>query len=164
MRRALLDRTKVAYMVDTIVASGPLHLAFFACYYHFARGRAAPPRVRDGGARLSAGSIGRTQTLMDNQLQSLPDFANGKVVWFELSGMDSRLGGVLLEYIEFKTFGGRLFATGRMAQTKTIQGWIAGAPAAVSWDSVVHYIVFASREDYDQRAASFKPQKKGLFR
>ena len=95
----------------------------------------------------------------------LPDFSGGKVVWFETAGQSEKAAGVLLEHIEFKGYGGRLFAAGRMAQAKAVDGWLSGAPAAVAWDSVVNFIVFASRDEYGKRAAAYqRPNRLGLFR
>lgn len=85
---------------------------------------------------------------------TLPDLS-GKVVWFEIAGAPAEREGVLLEYIEFRCLCNRVFAVGRMAEWD-ISGWLAGVEAAVAWDSVVHYLVFKSREDYQKRAATHK--------
>lgn len=94
--------------------------------------------------------------------QSLPDFS-GKIVWFEIAGSSDPQGGVFLEYASFKDYGSRLFVVGRMAES--IPGWLAGVEAAVAWDAVVHFLVFKSREDYEKRAASYKPSlREKVFR
>lgn len=92
---------------------------------------------------------------------SLPDFS-GKVVWFEIAGSADPQGGVFLEYVSFRKYGDRLFAVGRMAEI--IPGWLAGVEAGVAWDSVIHYMEFASREDYLKRAATHKAPQRGFFR
>jgi hypothetical protein len=84
-----------------------------------------------------------------------PDFS-GKVVWLEIAGAPETRGGVLLEYVEFRKYCGRVFLVGRMAEWD-VSGWLAGTDAAVAWDSVVHYLVFKSREDYQKRATTHKP-------
>jgi|SRR5581483_23624 len=93
---------------------------------------------------------------MGNILEdTLPDFS-GKVVWLEIAGAPEERGGVLLEYVEFRRFSGRVFLVGRMAEWD-VSGWLAGTDAAVAWDAVVHYLVFKSREDYQKRATMHKP-------
>jgi hypothetical protein len=93
----------------------------------------------------------------------LPDFS-GKVVWFEIAGSLEPRGGVLLEFVEFKRLGDRLFVVGRLPQMDA-SGWLSGADGAVAWDSVIHFVTFKSREDYEKRAATFKPSlREKLFR
>ena len=100
-----------------------------------------------------------TTTIDDN----VPDFA-GKVLWFEIAGAPESRGGILLEYVEFRKFANRVFLVGRMAQWD-VSGWLSGTEAAVAWDAVVHYLVFKSREDYQERAATHKPSlRQRVFR
>ncbi len=77
----------------------------------------------------------------------LPDFS-GKLVAFYVADPSRALsGGVFLEYPEFKVLGGRLFVVGRSPQIHGLD-WASNLPATVAWDSVIHYLVFDSREDY----------------
>jgi hypothetical protein len=92
---------------------------------------------------------------MNDVTDELPDFAN-KVIWIEMAGAPESRVGVLLEYVQFRKFAGRVFLIGRMAEWD-ISGWLAGTEAAVAWDSVIHYLAFKSREDYQQRATTHKP-------
>ena len=90
----------------------------------------------------------------------LPDFS-GKVVVFYVSdppaGIDN---GVVLEYVELRSHGGRLFLVGRVPE-KMDSAWVARLPAGVAWDSVIHYVVFDSREDFERRTSTPRP---GLLR
>lgn len=79
----------------------------------------------------------------------------GKVVWLELEG-SAEPSGILLEYAEFRSIAGRNFLVGRMA-TWDVSGWVAGVEAGAAWDKVVSYMVYKSREDYQERAATHKP-------
>lgn len=78
-------------------------------------------------------------------------------MWVELAGAANAGGGVLIEYPEFKMVGERVFLVGRAPQ---LAGWLAGVELGVSWDAVIQYMIFESREDYEQRAASHKPSLK----
>jgi len=86
----------------------------------------------------------------------MPDFT-GKVVVFYVAdpprGVDT---GVIMEYVEFRRFGDRLFVVGRIPENAESQ-WVSRLQSGVAWDAVVHYLVFDSREDYARRAASAKP-------
>jgi hypothetical protein len=79
----------------------------------------------------------------------------GKVLWLEVAGAPAERGGVLLEYAEIRQIAGRVFLVGRMADWD-VSGWLAGAETAVAWDSVVQYVVFKSRDDYQERAGTQK--------
>lgn len=87
--------------------------------------------------------------------ETYPDFSQ-KVVWFELAGAALDRGGVLMEYVEFRSLAGRMFITGRMLESD-VSGWLSGVEAGIAWDAVIHYLVFKSREDYAQRSATHKP-------
>jgi hypothetical protein len=79
--------------------------------------------------------------------EGLPDF-NGKVVAFYVADPTQALtGGVLLEYASFKRQGERLFVVGRVPAVSE-SAWVSNLPGGVAWDSVIHYLVFESREDY----------------
>jgi hypothetical protein len=92
---------------------------------------------------------------MHDERDDIPDFAN-KIIWLEMAGAPESRGGILLEHVEFRSYVGRLFLVGRMAQWD-VSGWLAGTHAAVAWDAVIHFLVFASREEYQERAAGHKP-------
>jgi hypothetical protein len=82
----------------------------------------------------------------------LPEFADKLLIVYVSNpprGMDA---GVFLEFSSFQHYGGRLFLTGRVPE-KGDSGWASRLPAAVAWDSVVHYLVFDSRDDYERRTA-----------
>lgn len=82
----------------------------------------------------------------------LPDFA-GKLLVLYLSNPPRRMeAGVLLEFATFKRYGDRLFLVGRVPE-RGDSGWASRLPSAVAWDSVVHYLVFDTREDYERRTA-----------
>ena len=87
--------------------------------------------------------------------EAYPDFSQ-KLVWFELAGAPADRGGILMEYIEFRNIGGRMFITGRMLEGD-VSGWLSGVEAGVAWDAVIHYLVFKSREEYAQLSATHKP-------
>ena len=92
----------------------------------------------------------------ETEVPSLPDFS-GKLVIFYLAGASRAVeGGVLLEYVEPRWVGRKLFLAGRTPETSESQ-WVSKLQAGVAWDSVTHYLVFDSREDYERRTASGKP-------
>jgi hypothetical protein len=84
-----------------------------------------------------------------------PDLSQ-KVIWFEISGAPAERGGILMEYVEFRSLAGRMFVVGRMLESD-VSGWLSGVEAAIAWDAVVHYLVFKSRDDYAQRSTTHKP-------
>lgn len=87
---------------------------------------------------------------------NLPDFTGKLVVLYVTSppaGMDA---GVILEYPEFRRFGERLFVVGRVPE-KIDSAWASRPQSAVAWNSIVHYLIFDSREDCERRVASAKP-------
>ena len=96
--------------------------------------------------------------------ETLPDF-NGKVVTFYVA--DSPPGveaGIAMEFVEFRSLGGRLFAIGRIPEMVESE-WVSRLQSAVAWDSVVHYLVFDSPEDFRKRIATVKSKPLGfLFR
>jgi hypothetical protein len=69
------------------------------------------------------------------------------------AGIDA---GIVMEYAEFRRLGNKLFVVGRIPEIVNA-GWASRLQSAVSWDSVVHYLIFDSREDYQTRIASGKP-------
>ena len=87
----------------------------------------------------------------------LPDLS-GKLVAFYLSSAPPAIkSGVILEDPEFRRFGERLFVIGRVPESSD---WNGGLQTAVAWDSVIHYLIFDSREDYERRKASVRPRRK----
>jgi len=82
----------------------------------------------------------------------LPDFF-GKLLLLYLSDAPKAIeNGVFLEFASFTEYGGRLFLIGRVPSVDNEDGdWVANLQGGISWDSVRHYLVFASREDYLQR-------------
>ena len=87
---------------------------------------------------------------------SLPDWS-GKLVLLYLSGAPHGVeAGVVFEYPEFRLLGSRLFLLGRIPEVHG-QQWVAKLQLGVAWDSVVSYLVFDSRDDYQQRMSSAKP-------
>lgn len=86
---------------------------------------------------------------------NMPDFS-GKIVIFYVESAPAGLeGGILMEYVELQVLEGRKFLVGRVPSWAESQ-WVARVQGGVAWDSVVHYLVFDSREDYQQRVATAK--------
>jgi hypothetical protein len=90
----------------------------------------------------------------------LPDFS-GKVVIFYVSNPPAGIdGGVVLEFVEFRLYGGKHYLIGRVPE-RVESAWVSRLQAGIAWDSVLHYLMFDSREDYERRTSSAKP---GLLR
>jgi len=86
----------------------------------------------------------------------LPDFS-GKVVLFYVTSLAGGMAnGVVVEQAEFRRFGQKLFVVGRTPE-KTDSMWASRLENGVAWDAVVHYLVFASREEYERRMANAAP-------
>lgn len=84
-----------------------------------------------------------------------PEF-EGKVVVFFVAGMASQVWGergVVLNYISLREVGGRRFAVGRAVEAVGDE-WLWGLQGGIAWDSVAHYLVFDSVEDYKKRAST----------
>ena len=94
--------------------------------------------------------------------EKLPDFA-GKLVLFYTAGAPRGIqDGILMEFITFTEYGGKLFLTGRIPSVdEKGMDWVSNLQAGISWNDVTHYMVFDSREDYISRMAGGKPP---LFR
>jgi hypothetical protein len=87
---------------------------------------------------------------------NLPD-VKGRIIVLYLSDAGASLQhGVLFEYASFVRQGGRLFVVGRVPELEA-EDWSAKLQGGVPWDSVVHYLLFESREDYLQRRQAYKP-------
>ena len=82
----------------------------------------------------------------------LPDFAGKLLILYVSNPPRGMEAGAFLEFAEFKQYGGRLFLVGRVPE-RGDSGWASRLPSAIAWDSVVHYLVFETREDYERRAA-----------
>jgi hypothetical protein len=93
----------------------------------------------------------------------LPDFG-GKIVVLYLSNASRAIqDGVVFEYASFKMEGNRLFVLGRIPRFDDLE-WVANLQSGVAWESVNHYIILNSREDYINRTKSVKvPLLKRIF-
>jgi hypothetical protein len=87
-------------------------------------------------------------TIAQPEQFDLPDFGGKLVALYFTSGTGET--GVVMEYVEPRQIGGRLFLTGRMPEASESQ-WAAKLQGGIAWDSVVHYILFESHEDYMRR-------------
>ena len=88
----------------------------------------------------------------------LPDFT-GKLVVFYVAGSGANSwgdSGVVLQYVEFRRIGGRLFIVGRMPEKVGVE-WVWNLQSGIAWDAVAHYLVFDSQEDYERRTAKAQP-------
>jgi hypothetical protein len=92
----------------------------------------------------------------------LPDLAGKFVVVYVSSPPTEMNAGVTLEFGEFRRMGGRLFLLGRLPE-KIASEWVVGLQGAVAWDSVVHYVVFRSRDDYQNRVDAYVHSQRTLF-
>src|SRR5262245_60939008 len=71
----------------------------------------------------------------------------GKLVGFIFSA-NPETAMIPLQNARVETIGGRIFITGTIAGADS---WIHGLPAAIAWDSVGYYVVFASELEYESR-------------
>ena len=96
---------------------------------------------------------------------NLPDFSGKLVLFYTANAPRAIQDGVLMEFISYKAYEGRLFLTGRIPTLdENGTDWVSNLQAAISWDEVVHYIVFDSREDYLSRTSGAKlPFLRRLF-
>ena len=79
--------------------------------------------------------------------QQLPDFS-GKVVVLYISAAPAAIqNGVVLEYAEFRRYGGRLVVVGRQPHVPGSE-WTSNVESGVAWDEVVHWVVFPTREAF----------------
>jgi hypothetical protein len=93
----------------------------------------------------------------------LPDF-KGKTVIFYVSGASRAIqDGIVMEYVSFVTHNNKLFVKGRLS--KVFGGeWVSNLQSGIAWDSVAHYIVFDSQEDYIKRVGEARvPLLQRLF-
>lgn len=85
-----------------------------------------------------------------------PDFSGKVVVFYLANAPRDSDRGVVMEYVEFRRLQGRWFLTGRVPEYVDFQ-WASRLQQGVAWDSVIQYLVFDSREDYERRGALCKP-------
>lgn len=82
----------------------------------------------------------------------LPNFSGKLVLFYTNNAPRGIQDGVLMEFVTFTEYGGRLFLTGRIPSVdERGVDWVSNLQAGICWDDVVHYIVFESREDYLSR-------------
>jgi hypothetical protein len=96
--------------------------------------------------------------------RELPDFSSGRVVILYLTHSPGALaGGVAIEYAAFKYLGERLFVVGRSAE---IHGgeWLSGLECAAAWDTVEHYVIFPTRDEFAKRMAQSNSRQSFLRR
>lgn len=96
---------------------------------------------------------------------SLPDFS-GKLVLFYTSHAPRGIqDGILMEYVSFTRYGDRLFLTGRIpSMDENGIDWVSNLQSGIAWDSVIHYVIFQSREEYLSRTETTKiPLLQRLF-
>lgn len=88
--------------------------------------------------------------------KGLPDFSGKVVVLYIYNAPRGCEDGVVLEYPSFEKREGRTFLTGRIPEVEG-QEWVSNLQSAVAWESVIHYLIFNSIEDYKKRVINFKP-------
>lgn len=88
----------------------------------------------------------------------LPDFTHKLVLFYTTNAPMGIQDGVLMEFISFTEYGGRLFLTGRIPSIdENGSDWVSNLQAGLAWNDVVHYIIFESRDDYLSRTGTAKP-------
>lgn len=95
-------------------------------------------------------------TDVDKVSEVVPPEFDGKVVVFYISGMASQVWGergVVLNYVSIREVAGRRFVVGRAVEAEGDE-WLWGLQGGIAWDSVAHYLVFDSVDDYRARAAA----------
>jgi hypothetical protein len=97
----------------------------------------------DRGCR-GAPSVGRLAMIDE---QHLPDFS-GKVIVLYIRAAPAAIQiSVVLEYAEFRRYGGRLVVVGRQPSVPGGE-WTSNVESGVAWDEVVHWVVFPTREAF----------------
>ncbi|UCF95134.1 MAG: hypothetical protein JSW39_13610 [Desulfobacterales bacterium] len=87
----------------------------------------------------------------------LPDFAGKLVLFYTADAPRGIQDGVLMEFVTFTEYGGRLFLKGRIPSVdEDGMEWVSNLQAGISWNDVTHYVVFDSREDYMARMGTAK--------
>jgi hypothetical protein len=95
--------------------------------------------------------------------EKLPDFYGKVIVIYVSNAPHGIQDGIMLEFASLEQYAGRLFIVGRVPSIDGSSGdWSANLQGGVAWDSVTHYLIFDSREDYIRRMP--KPAKPLLQR
>jgi hypothetical protein len=89
---------------------------------------------------------------------NLPDFDGKLVVLYVSNPARAIQDGIVLEYASFVDYGGKVFVSGRVPEIDDAGlQWVSNLKAGVSWETVNHYLIFNSREDYMARVGNVKP-------
>ena len=87
----------------------------------------------------------------------LPNFSGKLVLFYTTNAPRGIQDGVLMEFVSFAEYGGRLFLTGRIPSIdEKGMDWVSNLQAGISWQDVTHYMIFESREDYLSRMGIVK--------
>jgi len=92
------------------------------------------------------------------ETENFPDF-QGKVVVLYVSNPPRPIqDGIILEYASFQRQGERIYVVGRVPELYgRDEEWASSLQAGIAWDSVCHYVIFKSREEYMERIHSGRP-------
>ncbi len=97
-----------------------------------------------------------TTVVLDTSRSDAPPDFSGKVVMFYLATAGSSERGAVMEYVEHRRLGARWFLVGRVPELGDSE-WVSKLQTGIAWDSVIQYIIFDSRDDYETRAALGRP-------
>ena len=92
---------------------------------------------------------------------TLPNFTDKVVTFYVADAPRGIEAGIAMEHVEFKRLGGRLFVNGRVPEMLGSE-WVSQLESAIAWDSVVHYLIFESHEDFRTRMAKTKSKALGF--
>ena len=93
---------------------------------------------------------------------TLPNFTDKVVTFYVADAPRGIEAGIAMEHVEFERLGDRLFAIGRVPEMAGSE-WVSHLQSAIAWDSVVHYLVFESRDDFRTRMAKTKSKALGFL-
>lgn len=80
--------------------------------------------------------------------ENLPDFSGKLVLFYTIEAPRDLQNGVLMKFISFADYGGKLFLTGRIPSLNNNSiDWMPNMQAAISWNDVTHFIIFDSQQD-----------------
>ena len=98
--------------------------------------------------------------------EGLPDFYGKVIVVYVANAPHGIQDGIVLEFASIEKYAGRLFIVGRVPSVDGSSGdWSANLQGGVAWDSVAHYLIFDSREDYMRRMRKHnKPLLQRIFK
>jgi|SRR5271169_375380 len=89
---------------------------------------------------------------MTDEAEDLKAWLEGKLVLFYLASSPPALAnGVLLENVHIERRGARVLCLGRVPYIRD-SDWMANLQGAVAWESVMHVVLFDSREDFKKRS------------